>query len=103
MKLFRELSLADQERHLEIANSLTVGNVYRFRPAIQAIPLQRLIKGVQDHGVPVRFSYGQFIRFRNQPSVFRDCLFLVQTRVKHEGRFEFVVPLLFTTETPRPI
>ncbi len=102
MRLFRDLSLAEQEHHLQTATGLIVGNIYRFRPAIHAVPLQRLIKGVPDYGVPIRFSYGQLIRFRDRPSVFRDCLFLVQTRVKREGQFEFVVPLLFTTETPRP-
>ncbi|MBI2100603.1 MAG: hypothetical protein HYT47_01100 [Candidatus Vogelbacteria bacterium] len=104
MKLFSDLSLEEQEHHLRIVSQLLVGNVYRFKPAIRAVPLERLIKGLPASGVPVKFSYGQFLRFRDWPSKFRDCLFLVQTRDRERGagRFDFVVPLLFTSDLPPP-
>lgn len=102
MRLFRDLSPKDREYHLTIARQLVLGNSYHFQPALHIVPLERLIKGVLNEGAPIRFSYGQFIRFRDWPSVFRDCLFLAQTRDEHEARFELVVSLLFTPERPAP-
>ena len=102
MFLFQDLSPGERTRHLEIAVSLIEGNCYRFKPAIHAVPLERLIAGVLNQQVPIKFSYGQFLRFRGGPSKFQDCLFMVQTRTKHEDRSGFIVPLLFAREIPRP-
>ncbi len=106
MRLFRDLNESDRQHHLAVAGQMSPGNVYFFDPPVWAVPNERRLKGSPDEGVPILFTYAQFVRFRCRPSIFQDCVFSVQAgQEPYTGRFEFTVSLLFTREmtAPQPI